>query len=92
MTKESDNETKKSDYEKTGGGVVFRNMENTENTFAEACPEAAAENITVTRSDAEKVNKPKEGLSAAGTYYFYRNPYVGRVLDGYACAENCASK
>lgn len=21
--------------------------------------------------------------------YFYRNPYVGRVLDGYACAENC---
>ena len=82
--------TKESDYEKTGGGVVFRNMENTENTFAEACPEAAAENITVTRSDAEKVNKPNEGLSAAGTYYFYRNPYVGRVLDGYACAENCA--
>lgn len=82
--------TENSDYEKTGGGVVFRNMENTENTFAEACPEAAAENITVTRSDAEKVNKPNEGLSAAGTYYFYRNPYVGRVLDGYACAENCA--
>ena len=88
VTKESDDVTKKPDYEKTGGGVVFRNMENTKNTFTEACPEAAAENITVTRSDAENVNKPNKGLSA--TYYFYRNPYVGRVLDGYACAENCA--
>ena len=25
----------------------------------------------------------------AGGNYFYRNPYVGRVLDGYACAEGC---
>lgn len=24
-----------------------------------------------------------------GGKYFYRNPYVGRVLDGYACAEGC---
>lgn len=26
---------------------------------------------------------------AAGSSYYYRNPYVGRVLDGYACAEEC---
>ncbi|MEI3175508.1 MAG: hypothetical protein V8S96_02900 [Lachnospiraceae bacterium] len=71
--------TEDSDYEKPGGGVVFRNMDNTANTFTEACPEAAAENITVTRSDAEKVNKSNEGLSVAATYYFYWNPYVGRA-------------
>ncbi len=31
-----------------------------------------------------------DGKTASdGGNYFYRNPYVGRVLDGYACAEGC---
>ena len=29
--------TEDSDYEKTGGGVVFRNMNNTKNNFAATC-------------------------------------------------------
>ena len=52
--------TEDTDYEKTGGGVVFRNMNGTTNSFT------------------------------TGHTYFYRNPYVGRVLDGYACAEECS--
>ena len=38
---------KNSDYEKTGGGVVFRNMDNTTNTFTAVCAEAADEKKTV---------------------------------------------
>lgn len=32
---------------------------------------------------------PNGKSTTDGGDYFYRNPYVGRVLDGYACAENC---
>ena len=32
---------------------------------------------------------PDGKSTTEGGNYFYRNPYVGRVLDGYACAENC---
>ena len=39
--------TKDTDYEKTGGGVVFRNMDGTSNTFTVACTAAAAANKTV---------------------------------------------
>ena len=36
------------------------------------------------------VDANKAGKSTTdGGNYFYRNPYVGRVLDGYACAEGC---
>lgn len=56
----------KSGYEKTGGGVVFRNMGNCTNNFAD---------YQIKAQD--------------GSGYFYCNPYVGRVLDGYACAESC---
>lgn len=77
---------KDNDYEKTGGGVVFRNMDGTSNTFTNACADAAAANKTV--------NMVKDGTAdgktaSNGGNYFYRNPYVGRVLDGYACAEGC---
>lgn len=78
--------TEDSYYEKTGGGVVFRNMDGTSNTFTIACAAAAADNKTV--------NMVKDGTAdgktaSYGGKYFYRNPYVGRVLDGYACAEEC---
>lgn len=82
------NVTEKSDYEKTGGGVVFRDMTGTTNTFTTVCAEAAAENKTVNMEDVDANNKAGK-LTTAGGNYFYRNPYVGRVLDGYACAEGC---
>ena len=81
------NVTEKSDYEKTGGGVVFRNMTGTTNTFTTVCAEAAAKNKTVNML---KEDGTPDGKTATdGGNYFYRNPYVGRVLDGYACAEGC---
>ncbi|MGM9584885.1 MAG: hypothetical protein ACI3V1_05010 [Faecousia sp.] len=52
-------------YEKTGGGVVFRNMDEKTNPFAG--------NMATN--------------SGAGSTYFYCNPFVGRVLDGYACYD-----
>lgn len=78
---------KDNDYEKTGGGVVFRNMNGTSNTFTNACADAAAVNKTV---NMVKADGTADGKTASdGGKYFYRNPYVGRVLDGYACAEGC---
>lgn len=78
----------KSDYEKTGGGVVFRNMNGTTNSFSTTCSDANAANKTVNMKDVDANNKAGKSTSAGGDY-FYRNPYVGRVLDGYACAEDC---
>lgn len=79
--------TKDTDYEKTGGGVVFRNMDGTSNTFTVACTAAAAANKTV---NMVKKDGTVDGKTASdGGNYFYRNPYVGRVLGGYACAEGC---
>ena len=79
--------TEDTDYEKTGGGVVFRNMGETSNTFTSACADAAAVNKTVNMvTDSGTVDGK---TTSDGGKYFYRNPYVGRVLDGYACAEEC---
>ena len=79
--------TEDTDYEKTGGGVVFRNMDGTSNTFKVACTDAVASNKTV---NMVKQDGTADGKTASnGGNYFYRNPYVGRVLDGYACAEGC---
>lgn len=76
--------TDNTDYEKTGGGVVFRNMDGTSNTFTTTCADAAAANKTV------NTDGTADGKTASdGGEYFYHNPYVGRVLDGYACAEGC---
>lgn len=82
--------TENSDYEKNGGGVVFRNMENTTNTFTTVCAEAAGTNKTVKMLNDD--GTPNGKSTTDGGDYFYRNPYVGRVLDGYACAENCTVK
>lgn len=79
--------TENSDYEKTGGGVVFRNMSGTTNTFEAACADAAKANKTVNMTSADGTADGK--TTTDGGDYFYRNPYVGRVLDGYACAEGC---
>ena len=79
--------TEYSDYEKTGGGVVFRNMTGTTNTFTTVCAEAAVGNKTVNMLKTD--GTPDGKTTTDGGNYFYRNPYVGRVLDGYACAENC---
>ena len=76
------------DYEKTGGGVVFRNMNGTTNSFSTTCSDANVANKTVNMKDVDANNKAGKSTSAGGDY-FYRNPYVGRVLDGYACAEGC---
>ena len=82
--------TEDSDYEKAGGGVVFRNMSGTTNTFKASCADAAKANKTVNMTDADSDYTHKAGQSTTdGGDYFYRNPYVGRVLDGYACAEGC---
>ena len=80
--------TEDSDYEKTGGGVVFRNMDGTMNSFSATCSDAIAVNKTVNMKDVDANNKAGKSTSVGGDY-FYRNPYVGRVLDGYACAEAC---
>lgn len=80
--------TENSDYEKTGGGVVFRNMSGTTNTFKAACADAAEANKTVNMTDIDSAHKAGQSTTDGGEY-FYRNPYVGRVLDGYACAEGC---
>ncbi len=79
--------TENTDYEKTGGGVVFRNMDGTSNTFTTACADAAAANKTVNMVNTDGTADGK--TASEGGKYFYRNPYVGRVLDGYACAEGC---
>ncbi len=80
--------TENTDYEKTGGGVVFRNMNGTTNSFSTTCSDANDANKTVNMKDVDANNKAGKSTSAGGDY-FYRNPYVGRVLDGYACAEDC---
>ena len=80
--------TEDTDYEKTGGGVVFRNMSGTTNSFTVACADAAKANKTVNMTDIDSAHKAGQSTTDGGDY-FYRNPYVGRVLDGYACAEGC---
>lgn len=79
--------TEDTDYEKTGGGVVFRNMSGTTDTFTAACADAAKANKTVNMTGADGTADGK--TTTDGGDYFYCNPYVGRVLDGYACAEGC---
>ena len=57
---------------KKGGGVIFRNMTG-KSTLETVSDKKTSVNVTT------EVN--------AGNTHYYWNPYVGRVLDGYACAE-----
>ena len=68
--------------------MVFRNMNGTTNSFSATCSDANAANKTVNMKDVDANKKAGKSTSAGGDF-FYRNPYVGRVLDGYACAEAC---
>ncbi|MCI6228032.1 MAG: hypothetical protein MR636_04800 [Clostridiales bacterium] len=70
-------ETRNTDkgYEKTGGGVVFRNMQGKSGLSS-----VNADMISATA-------EAKSATNENGSTYFYCNPYVGRVLDGYACYD-----
>ena len=60
-----------------GGGVILRNMtDNTGNAISK---------LTTVGDKETPVDVTTE--VAAGNTHYYWNPYVGRVLDGYACAE-----
>lgn len=62
-----------------GGGVIFRNMiPLTFDVSAVSLDENSIETI-----ETVSVNQEVE----AGNHYYYWNPYVGRVLDGFACYE-----
>ena len=70
-----------SGYEKTGGGVVFRNMGNCTNNFEDTLS-CASENPSTLVPDSDNYAKEQTDQN-----YFFCNPYVGRVLDGYACYD-----
>ena len=65
------------DYSKKGGGVVFRNISSAGLTSM-----FDVENNKGIQTDTE--------VSHGNTNYYW-NPYVGRVFDGYACAEESCS-
>ena len=58
-----------------GGGVVFRNM---------------ASHPGLTSVNTEKGSVAVNTEAADGNVYYYWNPYIGRVLDGFACSEGTA--
>ena len=64
-----------------GGGVIFRNMSGTggltDSNIAKGTDAGSDVSVNTVNSDSDTQ------LS------FYINPYVGRVLDGYAFSENC---
>lgn len=63
----------KTDYSKKGGGVVFRNI-------------SSAGLTSMFDIKNNKDIQTNTEVSAENTNYYW-NPYVGRVFDGYACAE-----
>ncbi len=67
----------KTDYSKKGGGVVFRNI-------------SSAGLTSMFDIEKKKDIQTNTEVSAGNTNYYW-NPYVGRVLDGYACAEASCS-
>lgn len=64
-----------------GGGVIFRNMSGTggltDSNIAKGTDAGSDVSVNTVNSD------------SATQLSFYINPYVGRVLDGYAFSENC---
>ena len=61
------------DYSKKGGGVVFRNI--------------SSAGLTSMFDIEKKKDIQTDTEVSAGNTNYYWNPYVGRVFDGYACAE-----
>lgn len=63
----------------TGGGVVLKNISQTQPLTSVSFNEGTINE-----------NKYKNILATSNdSGYYYCNPYVGRVLDGYAASENC---
>ena len=63
----------------SGGGVVFRNIKS--------------QGITAYNNEVSESNEAgKDGADSTQEEYYYRNPFVGRVLDGYAFSEDCELK
>lgn len=58
-----------------GGGVIFRNM---------------ASHPGLTSVNTEKGSVAVNTEATDGNVYYYWNPYIGRVLDGFACSEGTA--
>lgn len=71
--------TENTDYEKTGGGVVFRNMDNTTNTFTAVCAEAADEKKTVKmlKEDGTPESLSKKGHGTSQFFGFFLYPGTG---------------
>lgn len=63
----------------TGGGVVLKNISQTQPLTSVSFNEGTIN---------ENKYKNISAVSNDSGYYYY-NPYVGRVLDGYAASENC---
>ncbi len=63
----------------TGGGVVLKNISQTQPLTSVSFNEGTINE-----------NKYRDILATSNdSGYYYCNPYVGRVLDGYAASENC---
>lgn len=63
----------------TGGGVILKNISQTQPLTSVSFNEGTINE-----------NKYKNILATSDdSGYYYCNPYVGRVLDGYAASENC---
>lgn len=84
-----------------GGGVVFRNLENEDNSFTVSAGEKTASaaceaDLTIYSdetldTDADKIiydAVKNTTLLKNEDQYFYINPFVGRVIDGYVCSED----
>ena len=75
-----------SGYEKTGGGLIFRNMGGHTNNFEYTLPVAREESLVLIPDGSNYRENANLGCT-----YFFCNPYIGRVLDGYACYDTKTS-
>ena len=74
-----------------GGGVIFRNMpavttDNNQNTVGKLAVVSDGNTPVNITTEVETKNTDTGNTEITNTHYYW-NPYVGRVLDGYACAE-----
>lgn len=63
----------------TGGGVVLKNISQTQPLTS----------VLFNEGNIDQNNYTKISATSDKSGYYYCNPYVGRVLDGYAASENC---
>lgn len=63
----------------TGGGVVLKNISQTQPLTS----------VSFNEGNIDQNNYTKISATSNDSGYYYCNPYVGRVLDGYAASENC---